>query len=133
MVATFNDLVAEADGASVLDAVETAQEGTSWEFYAPVMECLDDAGNYTEVSLTGCTAEWKVLDKVDGSVLVTLSTSIVGNQVKGTATPASTSGLGGTGKLGRRCPWYCTVTNGAGRKVSIFGPQDSLLVITQGA
>lgn len=131
-MATFDHLVSEAQP-YVTQAMEEATEGKSWEFYTGAFECLDDDGVYSEVDLTGCTAEWKVLDSIDGSVLVTLTATITSdNQVKGVAAPSDTAGKGGNGFLGRICPWYLTLTDASSRQVAVFVPENSRLVIKQG-
>lgn len=127
MAVTFNDLVRAAQPALCV-APAAVTEGLSWEF---AVEIVGDDGSAPD--FTGCAAVARVFNKIDGSVLVTFSTTITANVVTLTAAPAATAGLGGAGSGPRQCPWHLTLTNSAGRKLDVWGVQTSLLSIHQGA
>lgn len=127
MATTFNDLVRAAQPA-LCSAPAAATEGLSWEW---AFELVGADGSAPD--LTGVSAVCRVLSKIDGTVVLTLTTSITANVVTVTATPASTVGLAGTGSSPRQCVWHLTLTNGAGRKLDVFGVQTSPFNIHQGA
>jgi hypothetical protein len=135
-MATFDNLVAEVAGGPMIDRfIDVSQEGTSWEFYLPIVECLDDDGEYTEVDWTDVTCVWQILTKSQGgTVVATLTTSLTDdNQWKGIVSPSDTANLAENySNPARTLPWICTLTNAAARKVSAFGPHDSRIIIKQG-
>src|SRR5690349_15068224 len=132
-MATFDNLLAEVAGGPMIDRfVQSSQEGTTWEYRLPVIECLDDTGEYSEVDMTGVTCEWKIVSKShNGAVLVTLETSLTAdNQWKGVVTAAGTADLAEQYvNPSRTLPWFCTLTDADDRKVSAFGPHDSRIII----
>ena len=121
---TLDDLVPlAADRLMVLDEWR-GKEGSTWDW---TFGLLDDAG--AAVSCTGWTVACKVLDKIDGTVLVTLTGTVSSTGFRVTATAASTSDLAGTPNEypnGRPCVWSARATKGAS-VIDLWGPDEFLI------
>lgn len=128
-MASFDDLVVLASerGGALWAVRRSVIEGKSWQWNV-------DAATVdgVEVDMTGVTAECKVLDEIGGSVVATGTVTADGNGWQITFAPGVTAGLAGSGKQPVQRPWYFTLTNGAGRKVAVWGVHYSTLSIHQG-
>lgn len=122
-MATFDDLLTDAQPALVKYAIGEMTEGRDW---SAKFELVDATDSPIDLQALGVTGECVIYDKrPNGSVVLSPSVTITGSNITISATKAATAGKA-AGKSQRDCPWRFTLTETAtGRSCDVWGVRDS--------
>lgn len=132
------DILIDLAKPALFIAKDNRTEGTTWRGEVLVRIPDPDTGelrepDMLEVSTLG-TVEGKILSGIDGEEVAVLDVTVDGGLWSWEVDAADTAGTAGDSTArARDCRWYLHFTHPDGRKLAVWGVQDSHFVIRQGA